>query len=213
MEPNRKTLRSHWPCCAGNYDQTSAGHINVGNLPNPNVGIDWIEVIHILLIQVPAISETEAKPATRINLDTAEHIDRQVQARVARRDILHRIDDPPHLWAIVDESALRRPIGGPEVMRSQLSYLLRVGQHPNIDIQVMPYTAGAHPSLGVPFTILTFPEQDPTIVYTDSIGTGQFEEDPEAVHAYSQAFAHLQTAASTTVESAHLIEGIREEIE
>lgn len=163
------------------------------------------------LLQTPDYAEAIFRGGP---LTTVEHIDRQVTARMERRDILHRIDDPPHLWATIDEAALRRCIGGADVMRSQLSHLLRVGQHPNVDIQVMPYSVGAHPSLGIAFTILEFPEpSDPTIVYTDSIASGQFEEDPDAVHAYKQAFRHLQATASNTVESAHLIEGIREEIE
>lgn len=161
------------------------------------------------LLQIPEYAEAIFKggPTT-----TDDHIRRQVDARMKRRDVLHRHEDPPHLWAIIDEAALRRPIGGPETMRAQLSYLLRVGQHPNIDIQVLPYAVGAHIALGMPFTLLEFPERaDPTIVYTDSIVSGHLEEDPEAIREYSRAFAHLQATAPSTVESERLIEAIREE--
>jgi transcriptional regulator with XRE-family HTH domain len=145
-------------------------------------------------------------------LTSVDHIQRQVDARMRRREILHRHDSPPRLWAVIDEAALRRPIGGTEVMRGQLDYLLRIGQHPNIDIQVLPFNVGAHAALGIAFTILQFAEPlDPTVVYTDSIGAGLFEEDPDEVDRYLGTFAHVQAAAPSTVASAQIIQGIREE--
>ncbi|MEU3018039.1 helix-turn-helix transcriptional regulator [Nocardiopsis sp. NPDC007018] len=161
------------------------------------------------LLQTPQYTEAIFRGGP---LTTVENIDRQVEARMRRREILHRHDDPPTLWAVIDEAALRRPIGGWEVMADQLDYLARIGQNANIHIQTIPYTAGAYSGIGAPFTVLEFPEPlDPTIVYTDSMSGGQFEEDPQDVERYTATFAHIQGAAASTVESATVIERIREE--
>ncbi|WP_369974530.1 helix-turn-helix domain-containing protein [Nocardiopsis sp. FIRDI 009] len=161
------------------------------------------------LLQTPEYAEAIFRGGP---LTSQDHIDRKVEARMRRREILHRHDNPPRLWAVIDEAALRRPIGGPEVMRGQLDYLARIGQYPTIDIQVLPFAVGAHAGLGIAFTILQFAEPlDPTIVYTDTIGAGLFEEDPDEVNRYLSTFSHVQAAAASTVASAQIIEGIREE--
>lgn len=159
------------------------------------------------LLQTPEYAEAVFRGA---QVSPPEHIDRQVEARMVRCEILHRHAAPPRLWAIIDEAALRRPVGGTEVMANQLDYLIRLGQHPNVDIQVLPLEVGAHQALGMPFSILEFPEPlDPTIVYTDSIGAGMMEEDPDEVDRYNQTFQGIQASASSTVVSAQIIEGIR----
>ena len=161
------------------------------------------------LLQTPEYAEGVFRGG---RLTAPENIRRQVDARMERREILTRFDDPPRLWAIIDEAALRRPIGGAEVMRRQCDYLLRVGQLPNIDIQVLPFSIGAHAALGSPITILEFPDpMDRPIVYTDSVGAGLFEEDPEEVANSVALFADVQAAALTTVQSAEFIETIMSE--
>lgn len=139
----------------------------------------------------------------------SDQIQRQVEARMERREILHRFERPPRLCAVIDEAALRRPIGGDQVMRTQFEYLLRIGALPNIDVQVLPFEAGAHAALGNAFTILDFPEQlDPTIVYTDNVGSGLFEEARDEVDRHIAVFGDVQAAALTTQRSAEFIEDI-----
>ncbi|MEV6822454.1 helix-turn-helix transcriptional regulator [Nocardiopsis dassonvillei] len=184
----------------------------LGTLPDFEAEASLIQTYEIAtvpgLLQTPEYAEALFRGGP---LTSQEHIDRQVEARMTRREILHRHDSPPRLWAVIDEAALRRPIGGPDVMRGQLDYLVRIGQNANIDIQVLPFSVGAHPGLGVAFMMLHFAEPlDPTIVYTDSIGSGLFEEDPDAVAQYSVTFSHVQAAASNTVVSAQFIEGVRD---
>ncbi|MDA8370159.1 MAG: helix-turn-helix transcriptional regulator [Nocardiopsaceae bacterium] len=141
-----------------------------------------------------------------------EQIQRQVEARMERREILHRFENPPRLCAVIDEAALRRPMGSEQVMQTQFEYLLRIGQLPNIDIQVLPFEAGAHAALGNAFTILDFPEPlDPTIVYTDNVGSGLFEEARDEVDRYVAVFGEVQAAALTTQRSAEFIEDIRKQ--
>lgn len=142
-------------------------------------------------------------------LTDPDRIRRQVEARLARRDILTRIDAPPRLWAVIDEAALRRPIGGPAVMAEQIKYLLRVAQYPNVDVQVLPFSVGAHAALSGAFTILDFPDPtDCSIVYVDTVDSGVIEERPEAVASYLATFGDVQGASLSTVQSARLLEGI-----
>ncbi|MBV2364978.1 helix-turn-helix domain-containing protein [Streptomonospora nanhaiensis] len=158
------------------------------------------------LLQVPEYAEAMFRGGRYTSL---EHIQRQVEARMARREILHRFDDPPMLWAVIDEAALRRPIGGKEVMRKQFEYLLRVGQLPHINIQVLPFSVGAHAALGNSFTILEFVDPiDPTIVFTDSIGGGLFEEAAEEVNQYAAVFGDVQGSALSTAASASFIQDL-----
>lgn len=155
------------------------------------------------LLQTPEYAEAMFRGG---RYTTADHIQRQVDARMERREILQRFEDPPRLWAIIDEAALRRPLGGADVMRKQFEYLLRVGQMPHIDIQVLPFSVGAHASLGNSFTILDFPEPvDPTIVYTDTMGGGLFEESDDEVTQYVATFGDVQGSALSTVASAQAI--------
>ncbi|MFC7326609.1 helix-turn-helix domain-containing protein [Marinactinospora rubrisoli] len=161
------------------------------------------------LLQTPEYAEAVFRGG---RYTSPEHIQRQVDARMERRDILNRFDSPPRLWAVVDEAALRRPVGGPDVMRGQLEYLLRIAQLPHIDVQVLPFAVGAHAALGMSFTILEFPERvDPTIVYSDNLGSGLFEESAEEVATSVSVFSELQATSLSTVQSARFIEGILSE--
>lgn len=141
-----------------------------------------------------------------------DKIKRQVDARMERREILTRYEAPPRLVAVIDEAALRRPMGDWSVMTGQFEYLLRIGQLPNIDIQILPFSAGPHASLGMSFTLLDFPDPlDAPIAYTDSVASGVFEETEAELERYTATFGELQGAALSTVQSARFIEDILSE--
>ncbi|GAA3767846.1 helix-turn-helix domain-containing protein [Salinactinospora qingdaonensis] len=143
-----------------------------------------------------------------------EQIDRLVEARLARREIMTRIEQPPRLTAVIDEAALRRPIGGREVMREQLDYLLRIGQAHNIDLHVLPFVAGAHSGLSGSFTILDFPEPtDLSVVYTDTLTSGAFEEQIDDVDRYMRTFGDLQGSALSKQQSEQFIRDVLQESE
>lgn len=161
------------------------------------------------LLQTPEYAEAIFRGS---RLTDPELIRRRVEARIARREILTRIDDPPHLWAVIDEAALRRPIGGAHVMAEQLRYLLRVARWDHVDIQVLPFAVGAHAALGTPFTILEF-ANDPSIVYVDTVDSGILEERPDSVASYIAVYGELQGAALTSVQSARLLERVLAEYE
>jgi transcriptional regulator with XRE-family HTH domain len=100
---------------------------------------------------------------------TADEIDRRVELRRQRQQVLDRIE-PPQLWAVIDEAVLRRPIGGPDVMRAQIEALIEAAKKPNVRLQIIPFHAGGHAAAGGPFAILRFPEPElPDVVYVEQL--------------------------------------------
>ncbi|MCX5343807.1 helix-turn-helix domain-containing protein [Streptomyces atratus] len=132
-----------------------------------------------------------------------------VAARMERQRILER-EQPPLTWAILDEAALYRPIGGREVMRNQLARLLDYADHRWMRIQVLPFEAGEHASLAGSFTTMRF-DDDPDIVYTEDLISGHMTANPETVRDAARRYAHLQAAALSVEASAALIARLMEE--
>jgi hypothetical protein len=120
-------------------------------------------------------------------------VDSRVKVRMQRQDILTG-SDPAHLWAVVDEAAIRRAVGGPDVMRAQLEHLLELMELPNVMLQVLPFNAGAHPGVAGPFTILQFADAaDAPAAYVETIAGELFVE--EEVEQYAAAFGELTEKA------------------
>ena len=143
---------------------------------------------------------------------TAEQIDRQVDLRMARQ---RRLDEEPalDLWVIHDEAVIRRAVGGPEVMRGQLSRLLEVGARPGMTLQVLPFESGAHAGLRGPFSILEFPDRtDSRIAHVESVGGFIYMEKEREVRACSDAFDRLRAAALAPGASADLVATVRASI-
>src|SRR5262249_28956337 len=112
-------------------------------------------------------------------------ITRRVEARLARQEILTR-EHPPHMWAVIDEAALLRLVGGPRVMAEQLCHIVEMAKRRNITIQVLPNSAGAHAAMACGFVILDFAgDLDPSIVYLETPTDNLFLERPEEVQAYT----------------------------
>lgn len=140
-------------------------------------------------------------------------IQRRVQARMARKALLSRKDPAaPVLTAVLDEAALRRPIGGREVMRAQLHALLDAAERPNVTIRVLPFEVGTHAGLDGPFIILGFPEDiAPDVAYVGTrIGDG-YAESNETVRRLKVDFEDLKSAALPPEGSTELIAAIAKE--
>ncbi|MFE3329384.1 Scr1 family TA system antitoxin-like transcriptional regulator [Streptomyces sp. NPDC059176] len=136
-------------------------------------------------------------------------LDNRTAARMARQGILEK-DKPPVLWAVFGEAVLYQEIGGKEAMRGQLLRLLAFERHARVNVQVLPFTAGAHAGLMGSFTVFRFP-CDPCIVYTEDYETGHPTADPDAVESRSLRYDHLQAAALSVKDSAQLIRHVMEE--
>jgi transcriptional regulator with XRE-family HTH domain len=132
-----------------------------------------------------------------------EEIERRVELRMRRQ----QSDNKPKLWVVLDESVLRRPVGGHDVMQAQLEQLVKAARRPGSTIQVLPFAAGEHGSMGSAFSILSFPEPtDPGIVYVET-RAGALYLEGQQVREYSVVFSHLVAAALNQRESAATIEG------
>ncbi|QKW40161.1 helix-turn-helix domain-containing protein [Actinomadura sp. NAK00032] len=109
-------------------------------------------------------------------------LERRLSMRIARQEILHRPLSATTLWAILDEAALRRPIGGPDTMRAQIEHLITVSEAmPNVRLQVLPFSAGGHLALGGPITIVRFAEYDlDDVVYLEQLTGARYPEGGEA---------------------------------
>ncbi|MFF1681799.1 helix-turn-helix domain-containing protein [Streptomyces sp. NPDC058256] len=145
------------------------------------------------LLQTPAYAH--AVIAETIPLLTAEQAATRLKVRLRRQ---HRIYDPARplrLWAIVDESALRRVVGSPDIMREQLEHLNTLGAEPHITVQVLPYAAGAHPGLGGRFCILRFADSPEAVVHLERFTSDLYLEKPFDVQHYSVMYDHLQAQA------------------
>jgi transcriptional regulator with XRE-family HTH domain len=165
---------------------------------------------------VPGLLQTEdyARAAIRGTLPYAstEEVETRVRARLERQALLSG-DDPRRLWAIMDEAAVRRIVGGRPVMREQLARLQETAALPNVTVQVVPYEAGAHPGMPGAFIVLEFPDPiDQSLVYTESLAGGLFLEDDLEIRRYILLFDHLRAAAARPDETVALLAEIVEEL-
>ncbi|WP_436837400.1 helix-turn-helix domain-containing protein [Micromonospora matsumotoense] len=141
-----------------------------------------------------------------------EEVDRRVELRVQRQQVLHR-PDPPQLWAVIDEAALRRPIGGPQVMRGQLTALIEATRSPHIRLQVIPFDAGGHAAAGGAFTILRFGDDDlPDIVYIEQLTSALYLDKREDLDYYAAAMERLCVEATPPERTPEVLTRLRDEL-
>jgi hypothetical protein len=135
----------------------------------------------------------------------AEEVERRVNLRMRRQELLTR-EHAPQLWVVVDEAALRRPIGGPAVMRAQLEALVEATKLPNVRLQVIPFDAGGHAAAGGSFTILRFPDDDlPDVVYIEQLTSALYLDKRDDVDHYAVAMERLCVEATTPAGTAELL--------
>jgi transcriptional regulator with XRE-family HTH domain len=135
-------------------------------------------------------------------------VERRVRMRLARQEVLARRDGP-HLWALVDEAALHRPVGGPAVLRSQIERLIQAAEEPRITLQVAPLRLGAHPCESGAFTIMRFPGPElPDVVYVEQLTSALYLDKPEDVDSYSEAMERLSIASEPPERTPDILHGI-----
>jgi hypothetical protein len=149
---------------------------------------------------VPGLLQTEDYMRAVIggaHLDESpEEAERRVALRVRRQALLERAI-APRVWAVVDEAALRRPVGGPKVMRNQVERLIEVAGLPNVTLQILPFQAGAHPALVGAFSILRFADQElPDVVYIEHLTNALYLDRRDDVNRY----LHVMDSVSLRAE-------------
>ncbi|MDN0194529.1 helix-turn-helix transcriptional regulator [Streptomyces sp. S.PNR 29] len=155
------------------------------------------------LLQTPAYARAVLGALDKDNLDD------RTAVRLARQSIFEK-EDPPVFWAVLSEAALYQEIGGPETMRGQLEHLLSFEDNPKVNIQVLPFSAGAHAGMQGSFDVYRF-ASDPTILYTEGYGSGHPTANPDTVKNCSLRYDHLQAAALSLRDSAELMRRVMEE--
>jgi len=144
--------------------------------------------------------------------DEAE-IERRVELRLTRQAVLTR-PEAPRLWAVVDEAALRRTIGGPAVMRAQIERLIAACEHPNINIQIVPFHVGGHAGAGGAFTILRFAEPDlPDVVYIEQLASALYLDKRDDVDNYVAAMERLCVQALPPAQTPALLRRLLDELD
>ncbi|MEU0212114.1 helix-turn-helix transcriptional regulator [Streptomyces canus] len=161
---------------------------------------------------VPGLLQTPeyARAVTRAAVDglADERLDALVEVRLARQDIL-RAQPPLELSAVLDEAVLRREVGGPEVMARQLKRLMEAARLPQVRLQVLPFTAGAHVGITGPFVIFSFARtSDLDVVVLDHLTSSLYLERKEDLQAYTEAFNTLQIRALSPEDTLDYLAGM-----
>ncbi|MDM4718367.1 DUF5753 domain-containing protein [Micromonospora sp. WMMA1363] len=162
-------------------------------------------------VVLPGLLQTEAYARAVLSgggLRGDADVDRLLAARLARQGILTS-DDPPQLTAVVDESALRRPVGGRETMREQLHALTAACKAPHVRVHVVPSTVGAYAGLNGPFVIAT--SDDHRVAgYLDNQLQGQVVSDPADLAAILAAWENVRGEALSHWQSVDLLTEVAE---
>jgi len=152
-------------------------------------------------------TEDYARAVTLLGHTTApaEEIERRVSLRLGRQAMLTG-RNPPQVWSVLDEGALRRPVGGFGVMRAQLERLVEVARLRNVTIQVVPFSRGGHAAAGGSFTVLRFSQPEvPDVVYIEQLTSALYLDKREDVDDYLEVMNHLSTEALTPAQSTKFI--------
>ncbi|MFC4562517.1 helix-turn-helix domain-containing protein [Nocardiopsis mangrovi] len=142
----------------------------------------------------------------------AEEVDRRVNLRMTRQQ---RLTGPeaPRVWAVVDEAALRRPLGGVSAMRAQIEHLIEMATLPNVTLQIVPFNKGGHAAAGGPFSILRFTGADlPDVVYLEQLTSSLYFDKPEETDDYMAVMDRLCLEAAPASETPRYLHRILDDL-
>ncbi|MGP3983689.1 helix-turn-helix domain-containing protein [Streptomyces sp. KR80] len=166
---------------------------------------------------VPGLLQTEeyARAVTKLGHPGSppKDVERRVSLRLARQQLLSRAE-PPRLWAVLDEAALHRPLGGRDVLRAQIERLLELIQFPHVTVQIAPFSLEGVAAAGGPVTILRFLEPDlPDVVYLEQLTSALYLDKQDDVDHYLCVMDRLCAQAETPAATAPFLEKILDELD
>jgi hypothetical protein len=189
---------------------------------------DWFQVyvgleeaatlIRVYEVQfVPGLLQTEEYARAVVMQGSpglsADEVDNRVNVRLGRQRLFAKEENAPRLWAIVDEAALRRPMGGRDVLAGQVKRLMEAVNESNITLQVMPFKYGGHGAEGGAFTIMRFPEADlPDMVYMEYLTGAHYIDKPEEVEVYAAVMERLSVAGTSPEKTRDILADILKEL-
>ncbi|MER5357786.1 helix-turn-helix transcriptional regulator [Streptomyces sp. NPDC002785] len=139
-------------------------------------------------------------------------IEKRVSVRARRQDRITSPEHPLRLWAVIDESALRRLVGGKQVMIEQLERLVELSHLPHVTVQVLPFEMGAHPGINGQYAVLEFPDAaDSSVVYIEGVTSDLYLEKANDVQRYSVMYEHLRAQALNVEQTRDFISDIAKE--
>jgi transcriptional regulator with XRE-family HTH domain len=174
------------------------------------------EIRHYTTTRIPTLLQTADYARAvisggRADSSYATSPDRSLEMLMERQRLAWA--SPPQVWVVLDEAALRRQAGGPEVMREQIEHLIELSAMRNVFIQLVPFSVGAHIAMGLPFVILGFADPgDPDVVCTAYPTGVLWIEDAAEVRSYGMIFHHLQAAALSLDDSAALMTSVLKDL-
>ncbi|MGW8887968.1 helix-turn-helix domain-containing protein [Streptomyces sp. NPDC055749] len=162
---------------------------------------------------VPGLLQTRQYAEALINGALPESapsdIEKRVNVRARRQDRINAPEHPLRLWAVIDESALHRMVGGKQVMIDQLEHLIEQSNLPHVTIQVLPFEMGAHPGINGQYAILEFPDAaDSSVVYIEGVTSDLYLEKANDVQRYSVMYEHLRAQALNVEQTREFISDI-----
>lgn len=166
---------------------------------------------------VPGLLQTEeyARGVMRsgaIGQTRPADIERYVALRMERQSLLTR-DDAPRLWVVMDETALRRPVGGPDVMREQFDRLLEATEMPHVTLQVAPFAAGPHPGTYGPFVLFRFAVAElPDMVYSEYLTGAVYLDARTEVATHLEVMDRMAAQAATAQRTKEILRDLRKEL-
>lgn len=174
------------------------------------------EIRHYSVGRIPTLLQTEDYSRALVTAGRAGSSypitpDKSVEMMMERQR--RGLASPPEVWVVLDEAALRRQVGGPEVMRGQIEHLLELSSARPVFLQLIPFGSGAYAAMDLTFVILGFPDPaDPDVVCIPYQTGVLWIEDTAEVHRYNQTFRHLQAAALPLTDSASLMTSALKEL-
>ncbi|MET9388905.1 DUF5753 domain-containing protein [Streptomyces sp. NPDC006624] len=165
--------------------------------------------------RVPGLLQTPdyARASLRVSHPDASpaEIERRVALRMTRQRILHR-QPATRVWAVLDETALRRPVGGIRVMRAQLRHLIELCRLPQVTVQILPFRSGGHAAEGGPVTILRLPGGHlPDMVYLEKLTCALYPDKPAEIERYWDAMNRLVVEAESPDETPTILHRVLQE--
>jgi len=165
---------------------------------------------------VPGLLQTHDYAAALLRIgfpnESPEDIRRRVDLRLKRQDLLDK-PEAPAVWAVLDETVLRRPVGGVEVMRAQIDHLSEVLEYPKVRIQIMRFAVGPHPGAFGPFHYFRFGFSElPDVVYTESLAGAQYFDQPADVVTYLEVLDRMSVQAEPVARTRETLAALRKEL-
>ncbi|MEU2714141.1 helix-turn-helix transcriptional regulator [Streptomyces sp. NPDC007205] len=166
---------------------------------------------------VPGLLQTEdyARAVLKsgaIGQTSPDDIERHVALRMQRQQLLARAD-APRFWAVMDETALRRPVGGPEVMRAQIDKLLEATKLPHVTLQVAPFASGPHPGTYGPFVLFRFAVPElPDMAYSEYLTGAVYLDARAEVATHLEVMDRMAAQAATAQRTKEILRDLRKEL-